>query len=326
MESYTSMVMQVSCPAQAIRSTTMNATTFRTAVVRTPGGPDTIEIIDVPVAEPGPGEVRVRVAAAPVNPVDLGVASGFFHSLGLINQPEHTGLGWDFAGTVDAAGPGVDLTVGTRVAGLVVGFDRNFGTYAEQLVVPAADLAVVPDALGLVAASTVPLNGLAAAQIVDLLGEPPADGRLLVTGAAGAVGGYVTSLAQDRGWRVTGLARTQDEAFVRGLGADFTTRPEPGWDGVADAGAVQEDGLALVRDGGVFVGVRPNAVQTPERGITVTVVVTHPDGPRLRDLLARTAAGQLPARIYSVLPLEQAADAHRAMAKGGVRGRYVLQP
>ena len=83
------------------------STTFRTAVVRTPGGPDAIEIIDVPVVEPGPGEVRIRVAAAAVNPVDLGVAAGRFHAMGLINQPERTGLGWDFAGTVDATGPGV---------------------------------------------------------------------------------------------------------------------------------------------------------------------------------------------------------------------------
>ena len=158
--------------------------------------------------------------------------------MGLINQPERTGLGWDFAGTVVATGPGVDLAVGTRVAGLVAGFDRDFGTYAEQLVVPAADLAVVPDGLDLVAASTVPLNGLAAAQIVDLLGDAPTDGnRLLVTGAAGAVGGYVASLAQDRGWQVTGLARAEDEEFVRSLGADFTTHAEPGWDAVAD-GAV----------------------------------------------------------------------------------------
>ena len=133
----------------------MSTATFRTAVVRTPGGPDSIEIIDVPVAEPGPGEVRVGIAAAPVNPVDLAVADGLFHARGMINQPERTGLGWDFAGTVVATGPGVDLAVGTRVAGLVTGFDRDFGTYAEQLVVPASDLAVVPDGLDLVAASVI---------------------------------------------------------------------------------------------------------------------------------------------------------------------------
>ena len=305
----------------------MSMSTFRTAVVRTPAGPGSIEIIDVPVAEPGPGEVRVEIAAAPVNPVDLGVAGGFFHAMGLINQPERTGLGWDFAGIVVATGRGVDLAVGTRVAGLVVGFDRDFGTYAEQLVVLAADLAVVPDGLDLVAASTVPVNGLAAVQIVDLLGDAPKGGnRLLVTGAAGAVGGYVASLAQDRGWRVTGLARAEDEEFVRSLGVGFTTQAESGWDAVADGAALQEQGLALVRDGGAFVGVRPNAVPATERGITVTAVVAHPDGARLGDLLARTASGELPARVHTVVPLDQVADAHRAMAKGGVRGRYVLQP
>lgn len=305
----------------------MSTSAFRTAVVRTPGGPDSIEIIDVPVIEPGSGEVRVGIAAAAVNPVDLAVAGGVFHAMGLIRQPERTGLGWDFAGTVVAAGPGVDLAVGTRVAGFVGGFDRDFGTYAEQLVVPAAHLAVVPDRLDLVAASTVPLNGLAAAQIVDLLGDAPTAGnRLLVTGAAGAVGGYVASLAQDRGWQVTGLARAEDEEFVRGLGSDFTMHAEPGWDAVADGAVLQEQGLALVRDGGAFVGVRPNAEPATERGISVNAVVANPDGPRLRGVLARTASGELPARVHAVVPLDQVADAHRAVAKGGVRGRYVLKP
>ena len=305
----------------------MSTSTFRTAVVRTPAGPDSIEIIDVPIVEPGPEKVRVEIAAAPVNPVDLAVAGGVFHGRGLVNQPEWTGLGWDFAGTIAATGPGVGLSIGTRVAGMVGGFDRNFGTYAEQLVVPVADLAVVPDGLDLIAASTVPLNGLAAAQIVDLLSDAPTDGnRLLVTGAAGAVGGYVASLAQDRGWQVTGLARAQDEAFVRRLGADFTTHAEPGWDAVADGAAMQERGLALVRDGGIFIGVQPGAEPTTERGITVNAVVAHADGPRLAYLLARTAGGELPTRVHAVVPLDQVADAHRAVAKGGVRGRYVLKP
>ena len=305
----------------------MSTSTYRTAVVRIPAGPDSIEIIDVPIVEPGPGDVRVAIAAAAVNPVDLGVAGGVFHDMGLLHQPEWTGLGWDFAGTVVAAGQNVGLAVGTRVAGLVDGFDRDFGTYAEQLVVPAADVAVVPDGLDLIAASTVPLNGLAAAQIVDLLGDAPTDGnRLLVTGAAGAVGGYLVALAQDRGWQVTGLARPQDEQFVRGLGADFTAQAEPGWDAVADGAAMQEQAIGLVRDGGTFVGVRPNAGPASGRGITVAAVVAHPEGPRLRELLDRTASGELPARVHAVVPLDQVADAHRAMANGGVRGRYVLTP
>ena len=303
----------------------MSKSTFRTAIVRTPSGPESIEVIDVPVVEPGPGEVLVRIAAASVNPVDLGVAEGFFHGMGLINQPEHTGLGWDFAGTVAASGPGVELAVGTEVAGLVAGFDRDFSTYAEQIVVPATDVAVVPDGLDLVVAATVPLNGLTAAQILDLLGEPSTDdNRLLVTGAAGAVGGYLLPLAQDRGWRVTGLARAEDEEFVRGLGADFAEHAEPGWDAVADAAKLQEPGLALVRDGGTFVGVQPGAEPPAERGISVTAVAVHADGPRLGELLARAASGELPARVHATVPLDRVADAHRAVAKGGVRGRYVL--
>lgn len=305
----------------------MSATTFRTAVVRTPGGPDSIEVIDVPVAEPGPGQARVAIAAAPVNPSDLAIAGGVFHAMGLISQPERTGLGWDFAGTVAAAGPGVELAAGTRVAGLLGGFDRDFGSYAEQVVVPAADLAVVPDGLDLVAAATVPLNGLTGAQIVDLLGDAPTDGsRLLVTGAAGAVGGYVAALAPDRGWQVTGLARAADEAFVRSIGAAFTTHAEPGWDAVADGAVLREQALALVRDGGAFVGVLPSGGPAAERGITVSAVSVHPDGPRLAGLLARTASGELPARVHAIRPLDQVADVHRAVAKGGVRGRYVLTP
>jgi len=301
------------------------STTFRAVVVRTPGGPDSIEIIDVPVARPGPGQVRVEIAAAAVNPVDLALAAGVFHRLGLINQPDHTGMGWDFAGTVTAAGPDVDLAVGSRVAGLVDGFDRDFGTYAEQLVVSASDTALVPDGLDLATAATVPLGGLAAAQLVDLLGDG-AGRSLLVTGAAGAVGGYVVSLAQDRGWRVTGLARAADEEFVRSLGADFIAQAAPGWDAVADGAVLQEQGVALVRDGGLFVGVQPSAVPAEKRGVTVRVVVAQPDGARLAQLLDATASGRLTARVHAVVPLDQVAAAHRAVAKGGVRGRYILQP
>lgn len=305
----------------------MTTATFRAAVIRTPGGPDSIDIINKPVRQPGPGEVLVAIAAAAVNPVDLGVVRGVFHDMGLVHQPDHTGLGWDFAGTVTATGSGVDLPVGTRVAGLIDGFDRDYGTHAEQLVVPASNVAVVPDELDLLVASTVPLNGLAAAQILDLLGDAPVgEDRLLVTGAAGAVGGYLVVLAPERGWHVTGLARPEDEQFVRSLGADFTTEPAPGWDAVADTAVLQDRALALVRDGGTYVGVQPGAEAAAERGITSVAVVAHPDGARLAGLLTRAAAGQLPARIHAVLPLDRVADAHRGVAGGGARGRYVLKP
>jgi NADPH:quinone reductase-like Zn-dependent oxidoreductase len=300
-------------------------TTFRSAVVRTPTGPDSITIIRVQQAEPGPGEVRVAVAAAAVNPVDLATAAGLFHSRGLVHQPHHTGLGWDFAGTVVSTGPGVALPVGARVAGLVAGFDRDFGTYAEQLVRPAADVAVVPDGVDLTTAATVPLNGLAAARATDLLGE--GHGRdLLVTGAAGAVGTYVVALAQDRGWHVTGLARAEDEDFVRGLGAGFVTHPARRWNAVVDAAVLHTAAISAVRDGGTYIGLQPGNAPAAERGIAAHEVVAAPDGARLAALLAAVAEGRLAARVHAVVPLDGVADVHRAVAKGGVRGKYVLRP
>ncbi|MFF7338429.1 zinc-binding dehydrogenase [Streptomyces sp. NPDC008163] len=305
----------------------MNQAMSRQALVRVPSGPESIEIVEAPVAEPGAGEIRVRIAAAAVNPVDLGVASGVFHRLGMVHQSDRTGLGWDFAGTVEAAGPGVELPAGSRVAGFLDGFDRDHGSHAEHLVVPAANVAAVPDGVDLVGAATVPLNATAAAEAVHLVGEAPIDARrLLVTGAAGAVGAYAAVLAQDRGWQVTGLARAADQPFVRGLGVGFTTEAGQGWDAVLDAGALQEPALGAVRDGGRFVGVQPAARLPEERGVTVEVIFARPDGPLLAGLLARVAAGRLPARVHAVVPLDKAADAYRAMAEGGVRGRIVLVP
>jgi NADPH:quinone reductase-like Zn-dependent oxidoreductase len=106
----------------------------------------------------------------------------------------------------------------------------------------------------------------------------------------------------------------------------FTAEAAPGWDAVADGAVLQEEGVALVRDGGLFVGMQPGAAPAEERGVTVHVVVAQPDGARLAQLLDATASGRLPARVHAVVPLDQVAAAHRAVAKGGVRGRYVLQP
>ncbi|NYJ03255.1 NADPH:quinone reductase-like Zn-dependent oxidoreductase [Nocardioides thalensis] len=304
----------------------MSTTTFRTAVVRDPRGPESVEIVDVSVREPGAGEVRVRIEAASVNPADVWVADGFFHSIGLVTQPEHTGLGWDFAGTVLSAGEGVDIAAGTRVAGIVPGFDRDFGSYAEEIVAPVAWVAVVPDGLDTAAATTVPLNALTADQLVGLLGE--GDGRrLLVTGAAGAVGGFVVRLAQQRGWAVTGLARPSDEAFVRGLGAEFTADDTAGgWDAVADAAGLQENAAPLVRDGGLFVGVRPAVLPEAGPGVTVRAVSVEPDAARLAALLDATARGDLPTKVAAELPLDAVVEALQTVNKGGVRGRVVLRP
>lgn len=305
-------------------------TTTRAAIVRTPEGPDSVELVETPIGEPGRGEVRIRVAAASINPVDLAVAAGAFHG-SFIQQTEQTGLGWDLSGTVEAVGPGVDpslrLAIGTRVTAISPGFDRPLGAYAERAVVPAGNVAVLPDGLDLVAAATLPVNGLAASQILDILGDAPAGAdRLLVTGAAGTVGVALLVLAPGRGWKVTGLAREHDRALVTGLGAELVTEATTGWDAVADAAALQSGALDLVRDGGRFVGVQPGADLPTQRGITPEVVVAGPDAEQLARLVALAADGTLPLRVHATYPLDRVADAHRAVAAGGFRGKVVLLP
>lgn len=305
----------------------MNHQTSHRAVLRTPNGPESIEIIAEPVPEPGPGEVRVKIAAATINPVDLDVVSGRLHGLGLVSQAELTGLGADFSGVVEATGEGVDLALGARVAGFVGGFDRDHGSHAEHLVVDAADVAVLPDGMCPNVAASMPLALTTAAQLLDVLDAVPPQGRrLLVTGAAGGVGAAVAALAEERGWQVTGLARAGDETFVRGLGVGFTTAPTGGWDVVVDAAAMQDEAMPLVRDGGTFVGVQPGPEPAEERGITVRVVVSRPDGPLLARLLDRVVDGTVPARIHATLPLAEVVSAYRLLAKGGVRGRIVVLP
>ncbi|SDI06789.1 NADPH:quinone reductase [Actinokineospora alba] len=299
---------------------------MRAAVITAPGSPDAIEIIDIATPEPGAGEIRVRVAAAGVNPVDLQTRAGAFHDLGWITQPDHVGLGWDVAGTVTAVGPGAGFAVGDRVAALSEGVDRALGTYAEEVVVPAAAAAVVPDGLSLTDAATVPLNALTAAQALDLLGAP--EGRtLLVTGAAGGVGGYTVAFAAERGWRVTGLARSTDAEFVTAAGASaLITEPTGAYDAVVDAAVLADAAVALTRDGGHYVGVIPPAVPDGAGRVRTEAVMVTADSPTLAKALAATAEGTLPARVHAALPLEQAALAHKAVAAGGTRGRHLLIP
>lgn len=298
---------------------------MRAIVVRTPGGPEALELVELPTPEPGPGEVRITVAAAAVNPVDVATRDGVFHEHGLVTQPEYVGLGWDVAGTISAVGAGARFEIGARVAAMVGGMDRSFGPYAEELVLPATEVAAVPDGLDLVDAASVPLTSLAATQALDLLGD--ADGRsLLVTGAAGGVGGYAVQLAAERGWQVTGLARPGDEAFVRERGAAFATEISGTFDAVFDPATLVPAAPAAVRDGGHYVGVVPVAKPAAERDVSVDAVQVQVDAVTLADLLARTAAGELPARVHSTMPLDRAADAHRLLTKGGLRGRIVLIP
>jgi NADPH:quinone reductase len=312
---------------------------MRAVVVRNYGGPEALEVIDAPVPEPGRGQVRIRVEAAAVNPVDAATRQGFMNldRPGAIRDRDHVGIGWDVAGTVEAAGPGVSAPVpGDRVIGLRDRLDQPLGTYAEQVVLDAADVAPIPADLDSVAASTLPLNGLTAVQALDLL-RPAAGQTILVTGAAGGLGGFAVELAAMRGLRVIAAAGDDDEKLVRQLGAsafiprsaDLATAVRdlvPGGADVAfDAAVLGYPALDAVRAGGsfaAFVGSGP----VPLRGVRVVPVTIHADGAALTGLAALAATGKLTLRVAGTYPLADAARAHERLETAGVRGRLVLLP
>jgi NADPH2:quinone reductase len=310
---------------------------MRAVVVRQFGGPEVLELIDAAVPEPGPGQVRIRVAAAAVNPVDLAVRSGLFSEPGILGSAGQSGIGWDVAGLIDETGPGVTgLAAGDAVIGLSDRLDVPTGGYAEQIVLDATAVGRVPAGTDLAAAATLPLNAVTALQGLDALGLS-AGQSVLITGAAGGLGGYLTELAAGRGLRVIATAGDADEKLVRGLGAaHFVSRsarlaPEVralvpgGADGALDAAVVGYPALDAVRGGGrfvAFVGEGPRVL----RGITVAAVHVWAQPGLLAAAAALAEAGALTPRVAATYPLEQAAAAHERLAGGGVRGRLVLVP
>ncbi|WP_043662792.1 zinc-binding dehydrogenase [Streptomyces xylophagus] len=307
---------------------------MRAAVVKKIGGPEAVEVVEVPLPEPGPLEVRVKVAAAALNPADAAVWAGFF---GPVKDVEYTGLGLDAAGTIDAVGPGVLLKVGTPVIVFDAPVVRPTKAQAEYLVTDLNSLAPAPEGMDLTLAATIPLNAMTASQALDHLPLRPRD-TLLVTGAAGAVGGYAVELARTRGVRIVAQGRPEDEEFLRDRGATwFVSRDEElseavrrfvpdGVDGVLDAAALGAPALAAVRDGGIYVSVRLDLLPTPERGVVIRHTAAGPEPTRLSYLSALAEVGVLTPRVAQVYPLSQATEAHIQLARGGQRGRIVLVP
>jgi NADPH:quinone reductase len=306
---------------------------MRAVVVRKYGGPEALEVVDVAVPEPGAGEVRIKVAAAAVNPVDIATRAGAFAER--IGDRPTVGIGWDVAGTVDAVGPDVSgFAYGASVIALLDTLAVDLGTYAEYVIVPATSVAPAPTSVDPVAASTLALNALTAEQALDLLALPES-ATLLVTGAAGGLGGYTVALARRRGLRVVANASSADE---KAIGADlFVARGDDvakrvrelvpgGVDAVLDAAELRDPALDAVRDGGGYIAVNDPATPESVRDINVQTVHIHHDGPRLAELARQVDAGTLAVRVATTFGLEQAADAHRLLEKGGIRGRIVLIP
>jgi NADPH2:quinone reductase len=308
---------------------------MRAMVVRRFGGPEVLESVEVPVPEPGPGQVRIRVAAAAVNPVDVATRAGILTAAGVVPPREVLGLGWDVAGEVDAVGADSRLRLGGAVIGLRDRIATPLGAYAERIVLDASAVGPAPAGFSPAEAATLPLNALTAAQALDLV---ETGGTLLVTGAAGAVGGYAVALAHARGLPVVAIASDADEALVRGFGADEFVPRGPalgdrvravvpgGVDAVLDTALLGLDALDAVRGGGEFVAFAAGAAPIPLRGVRVRHVWIRADGARLAELARLASEGVLPLRVADVLPLADATRAHERLEAGGLRGRLVLTP
>lgn len=300
------------------------------------GGPEKLQVLEVPEPHPGHGEVRIRVHAATVNPTDTGLRSGAYGER-LGERPGPWVPGADVAGVVSEVGAGSTWQVGDRVAAIVVPTGPHGGGYADEVLVPATSVVRLPESIDLVAGSTLLMNGLTARLALDAMALDP-DATLAVTGAAGAFGGYVVQLAKADGLRVVADAAPQDEELVRNLGADEVVARGDGVaarirevvpNGVAGLtdGAVQDGAvLPALRDGGTLTTVRGWSGPS-ERGIEVHPVMVFGSAERtdlLERLVAQAEDGALTLRVARTFPVAEAAAAHRMLEGGGVRGRIVL--
>lgn len=301
------------------------------------GGPEVLHIVDLPEVHAGPGQVRIRVHAATVNPTDTGIRDGS-RAEALKNVPPPHIPGMDAAGVIDEIGPDTrtSLNVGDHVMAMVVPLGAH-GAYRQSLVLSADAVAIAPARASHAEASTLPMNALTARLSLDQLALQPGQ-TLGVTGAAGCYGGYVVQLAKAQGLRVVADASEADEQLVRDLGADIVVRrgndiadrmraavPD-GVDGLADGAVQNELALGAVRDGGAFVTVR--GWTGPEgRDITFhrTMVRTYDHRADLLDQLrGQVEAGQVTLRVAATYQMAEAAEAHRRLEAGGTRGRCVI--
>ena len=301
------------------------------------GGPEVLTVADLPIPEPAAGELRIHVRAATVNPTDLGLRSpARAESLKQFPPPYVPGM--EAAGVVDAVGAGVSaFKAGERVFAIVLPNTKGRGAQSEYIVVPQGSVTHVPEGITLEQAATIPMNGLTTREALDKLALKPGQ-TLAVTGAAGAVGGYAIQLGAAEGLRVIAVSDPKDESTLRELGArDFVPRGDDaaqrirqlvprGVDGLLDAAVIGRPILPAIKDGGGIACVR-GWDGDAERGITVHRVLVSEyakNQPALDKLAAAVAAGKLTLRVAETFPPERAADAHRKLAAGGVRGRLVI--
>jgi NADPH2:quinone reductase len=298
------------------------------------GGPEVLGVYDLPDPRPDAGEVRIRIRAAAVNPTDISRRTGLL-GVGSGHPPYIPGA--EAAGVIDALGKGSTWQIGDAVMAMAIPMSEHGGAYAEYLIAPDDSIARIPASMSFEQASTLPMNGLTATQILELLSLRPGQ-SIAVTGAAGMVGNYVIQLAKRQGLIVIADAALKDVALVQSLrpdhiidrGDDIATRIRAvlpgGVDAVADTALLHEKVVPALCDGGVFVSLR-RWRGAPTRDIRYEAAWVYDDyhSQAKLDALRRAAEdGALTPRVADVLPAEKAADAHRRVEAGGVRGRIVL--
>jgi NADPH:quinone reductase-like Zn-dependent oxidoreductase len=306
----------------------------RAVLIERPGGPEVLSVGERDVRAAGPGELRIAVRAAAVNPTDIGLRQHGDPD----REPPWT-PGMDAAGVVESVGRDVEgITAGDQVMAALTPRRPEGGAQAELIVVPAASVVPIPEGASLEQASTLPMNGLTAMLGLQMLGLASGD-TLVVTGGAGLLASYVIPLARERGLRVLGDANQSDEELVRGFGADevlprgegfldaIRALAPQGVDGVYDTALLGREVLGALRDGGGMAVVRGWEGPDPERSIRIHKVFVRTVLERtdwLQELRRMAAEGRIALRVAGEYPPQDAAQAHRVMDAGGLRGRAVI--
>jgi NADPH:quinone reductase len=297
---------------------------MRAVILTSFGGLKALQLAGLPEPTPGEGEEVVSVRAVALGPWDLSAADGYFQQLGGSTAFPQV-QGWDFAGqTAD----------GRRVLGFTAQPWMGVGALAEQIAMPAVLLAPLPDGLDWAQGAALPVTAITARLLNEAAKVSEGD-LVLVTGAAGMVGGMAAQLARARGARVVAAVRESDAAQAHALGAEATVSTgdgladelRQGWpDGFnacLDTIGLQS-ALADVRGGGAYVTTQPGAVPSAERGISVQAVQVQPDAAALGPLAERAAAGDLTVRVAAVVPLAEFRRGYDLVARGGVSGKVVV--
>ncbi|MFI0355643.1 NADP-dependent oxidoreductase [Actinomadura sp. 9N407] len=300
---------------------------MKAAAFTTPGGPDVLRLLEVPAPQAGPGEVRVRIKAAGVQPYDLAIREGW--------SPPGTPEGFpripgnDFAGVVDQVGDGVEhVEAGTEVLAYT-----RLTAYAEYAVVPADQVTAKPASMPWEVAGGFPAAVMTPHIALEEMAVRPGD-TVLIHAAAGGVGTVAVQLARIAGATVIGTASEGNHDYLRSIGAIPVTYGEGLEDRVR---AAAPDGVDAALDGagGDALAVSLNLVKDRDRIITLVEheraaelgVRTTPfkrSAARLAEAARFYDEGRLHIHVRKAFPLSHAADAHREVATGHGRGKVVL--